>query len=74
MVGARGAVPSVVSGDVKDSGGDTIYTAFVKAPLILSTPISPPQFNGTRLQPLSLRVWARLTISLLKESQDSRSR
>ena len=52
-------------------GGETTYTAFVKAPLRRSTSISPPRSNGSRLHPLRRRVWDNRTISILNCNQAS---
>lgn len=54
-------------------GGETTYTAFVKAPLKRSTSMSPPQSRGNRLHPLRRRVWDNRRISVLKCNQASLS-
>lgn len=54
-------------------GGATTYTAFVRAPLSLTTSISDAKSAGTLRQPFSCRVCTRRTISDLKTTQASAS-
>src|ERR1700736_6727244 len=60
-------------GGGRSLGGDTTYTAFVRAPLNLSTSMSSPLPNGIRLQPFRRKVCAKRRISLLKIDHALRS-